>query len=42
VDYVSVEGGRHAMLRHGGRFARQAAGFATATLLDTRQRARAA
>lgn len=42
VDYVSVEGGKHAMLRHGGAFARLATGFATATLLEAQQRARAA
>ena len=33
VGYVSVRGGRHAMLRHGTTFERVAADFATATLL---------
>jgi pimeloyl-ACP methyl ester carboxylesterase len=33
VGYVSVRGGRHAMLRHGATFERVAADFATATLL---------
>jgi dienelactone hydrolase len=34
VGFVSVAGGRHAMLRHHGRFDRYAAQFAAATLLD--------
>lgn len=34
VGHVSVEGGRHAMLRHHGQFDRYAAQFAGATLLD--------
>jgi alpha-beta hydrolase superfamily lysophospholipase len=33
VGYVSVAGGKHAMLRHGSLFDRVAADFATATLL---------
>lgn len=33
VAYVTVEGGKHAMLRHGGRFDGLAADFAAATLL---------
>ena len=33
IGYVSVRGGRHAMLRHGTTFERVAADFATATLL---------
>lgn len=35
VGYVSVPGGRHAMLRHGSVFERCAAEFVTATLLGT-------
>ena len=35
VELVEVEGGRHAMLRHGGVFERAAAGFVTETLLGT-------
>ncbi len=35
VGYVTVPGGRHAMLRHGGTFERYAAEFVTATLLGT-------
>jgi pimeloyl-ACP methyl ester carboxylesterase len=35
VSYVTVEGGKHAMLRHGRTFDRLAAEFAVATLLDT-------
>lgn len=34
VRLETVEGGRHAMLRHGSRFERAAADFAVATLLD--------
>ncbi|PUA81812.1 alpha/beta hydrolase [Nocardioides currus] len=33
VGYVSVPGGKHAMLRHGARFERYAAEFVAATLL---------
>ncbi len=33
VSFVTVEGGRHAMLRHGSEFERPAAEFAVATLL---------
>jgi pimeloyl-ACP methyl ester carboxylesterase len=33
VEYVAVEGGRHAMLRHHGQFTRRAASFAAETLL---------
>jgi pimeloyl-ACP methyl ester carboxylesterase len=33
VGYITVPGGKHAMLRHHGRFDRYAAQFATATLL---------
>ena len=33
VDYVTVPGGRHAMLRHGRTFESRAADFVTATLL---------
>jgi pimeloyl-ACP methyl ester carboxylesterase len=33
VGFISVEGARHAMLRHGQRFERYAADFVTATLL---------
>ena len=33
VGYVSVAGGKHAMLRHGRTFDRVAADFAVATLL---------
>ncbi len=33
VDYISVRGGRHAMLRHGTVFERAAAEFVAATLL---------
>ena len=36
VDYVSVEGGKHAMLRHHRRFDGLAADFAVATLLEGR------
>jgi dienelactone hydrolase len=36
VGYVTVDGGRHAMLRHHGVFDRLAADFATATLLGAR------
>jgi pimeloyl-ACP methyl ester carboxylesterase len=35
VELVEVEGGRHAMLRHGSAFERAAAGFVTETLLGT-------
>ncbi len=35
VAYISINGGKHAMLRHHRRFDRLAADFATATLLDT-------
>ena len=35
ATYVSIEGGKHAMLRHHRRFDRLAADFVTATLLDT-------
>ncbi len=35
VGYVTVPGGRHAMLRHGRTFERYAAEFVTATLLGT-------
>ena len=35
VGFVTVPGGRHAMLRHGGTFERYAAEFVTATLLGT-------
>ncbi|NYD43156.1 alpha/beta fold hydrolase [Nocardioides panaciterrulae] len=34
VGFVSVPGGRHAMLRHGGLFERAAADFCLATLLE--------
>lgn len=34
VGFISVEGGRHAMLRHHGNFDGYAATFAAATLLD--------
>ena len=34
VGFVSVSGGRHAMLRHGAVFERAASDFAVATLLD--------
>lgn len=34
VGFVSIEGGRHAMLRHHGQFDAYAADFARATLLD--------
>ena len=33
VDYVAVDGGKHAMLRHHEKFSRPAADFATRTLL---------
>lgn len=36
VSYVSVRGGKHAMLRRGREFERLAADFAAATLLDDR------
>jgi pimeloyl-ACP methyl ester carboxylesterase len=36
VGFISVEGARHAMLRHGSRFERYAAEFVAATLLDAR------
>jgi pimeloyl-ACP methyl ester carboxylesterase len=35
VELVEVEGGRHAMLRHGSAFERAAAGFVSETLLGT-------
>jgi alpha-beta hydrolase superfamily lysophospholipase len=38
VGYVTVPGGRHAMLRHGRAFETYAAEFVTATLLGTRPR----
>jgi dienelactone hydrolase len=38
VGYVSISGGRHAMLRHGTTFERVAADFATATLLGDEPR----
>ena len=38
VGLVTVPGGRHAMLRHGGTFERYAAEFVTATLLGTEPR----
>lgn len=34
VEFATVEGGKHAMLRHGRRFEQRAADFAVATLLD--------
>jgi pimeloyl-ACP methyl ester carboxylesterase len=33
VDYETIEGGKHAMLKHGGAFERAAADFTRATLL---------
>ena len=36
VDYLSVEGGKHAMLRHGRTFERAAAEFTRETLLAPR------
>jgi pimeloyl-ACP methyl ester carboxylesterase len=41
VGYVSVPGGRHAMLRHGRTFEAYAADFVTATLLGAEPRTRA-
>ena len=38
VGYVSVRGGKHAMLAHGATFERVAADFTTATLLGDRPR----
>jgi alpha-beta hydrolase superfamily lysophospholipase len=38
VGYVSIPGGRHAMLRHGPAFERYAAEFVTATLLGVEAR----
>lgn len=35
VGYVTINGGKHAMLRHGSEFERLATDFATATLLGT-------
>ena len=40
VGFVTVPGGRHAMLRHGGVFERAASEFAVATLLDEAPRGR--
>ena len=34
VSYITVRGGKHAMLRRGGTFERLATQFVTATLLD--------
>lgn len=39
VGFVTVPGGRHAMLRHGSLFERTAADFVSATLLGDRRRA---
>lgn len=36
VSYVTVEGGKHAMLRHHGRFSGLATDFAVETLIDER------
>jgi alpha-beta hydrolase superfamily lysophospholipase len=36
MDYVSIEGGKHAMLRHGREFERAAADFTRQTLLGPR------
>ncbi len=41
VGYVAIPGGRHAMLRHGGRFERYATEFVLATLVGEAPRSRA-
>ncbi len=41
VGYIAIPGGRHAMLRRGGRFERYATEFVMATLLGTAPRSQA-